>query len=38
MSRSPGSIEGVSDTKTIVDKLWNYCNILRDDDPVEAGE
>jgi type I restriction enzyme M protein len=21
----------VSDTKVIVDKLWNYCNILRDD-------
>jgi type I restriction enzyme M protein len=21
----------VSDTKAIVDKLWNYCNILRDD-------
>jgi type I restriction enzyme M protein len=21
----------VSDAKTIVDKLWNYCNILRDD-------
>jgi len=21
----------MSDTKVIVDKLWNYCNILRDD-------
>jgi type I restriction enzyme M protein len=21
----------VSDAKAIVDKLWNYCNILRDD-------
>lgn len=21
----------MSDSKAIVDKLWNYCNILRDD-------
>ena len=33
----------MSDTKVIVDKLWNYCNVLRDDglsygDYVESGD
>ena len=29
--RAPREGHGMSDSATIVQKLWNYCNVLRDD-------
>ncbi len=27
----PSGFSGLNDSSTIVQKLWNYCNVLRDD-------